>query len=196
MPETYDPGQRKRKYGQNHQITEDRAAWVICESGKFVILVGPDEGSGSDVVIHHPRPGKIPDTSIHLANLTEQELDALEELFKSAFAWARPVVRQRDKEAKDAWEKGDDSYVRIYRAVPTVVYRKRPEPEYSEGVPERPEGVPASGGREQPDFAGGIRGARYELAQLDEAAGFPEDNGTPPDLPEELRQVGEDGSSS
>lgn len=176
MPESYNPGERKARFGVNHQLSEDRYAWITCEAGKFLILVGEDKGSGPDVVIHHPRPGKMPDLAIKLSILTEAELDALEELFMSAFAWARPVVKQRDKEAADAWERGDDSYTRSYRQLPTVVYRKRALAEYRESVSERPDGVPESGRGEREDSSGGVRGVSLGLAQFDEVQHFPEDN--------------------
>lgn len=176
MPESYQPGERRAQFGKNHKMSEDRAAWVVCDSGKYMILVGPDNGSGSDIVIHNPRPGKMPDMNIKLSNLTEQELDALEELFMSAFAWARPVVKQRDKEAADAWAEGDDSYTRCYRALPTVVYRKRPKSEYRQGIPERSTGVPEGGGGERSGDSGGVRGTSDFVAYTDEAAGFPKDD--------------------
>jgi hypothetical protein len=181
MPESYQPGQRKRQYGENHKIAETRAAWVNTEATKAVILLGEDKGSGPDVVLFLPRPGRIPDVAINLTNLTEPELTALSDLFEAAFIWARPVVRQRDKEADDAWQNGDDSYSRSYRPLPTVVYRKRPEYEHGESVRERLEGVPEGSGGERADLARGIRGPSFLVAELDEAKGFPEDNSPPTD---------------
>jgi hypothetical protein len=134
MPKSYQPGQRQKKYGTNHQLSESRYAWVTCEDGKYMILVGNDEGSGSDVVLFIPRAGRIPDVSISLTNMTEPELNAVEQLFRTALAWARPVVERRDKEAQDAWDAGDDSHTRNYRGLPTVVYRKRPEREHSSWI--------------------------------------------------------------
>ena len=175
MPESYQPGARQPKFGKNHQVTESRYAWVITESGKFLILVGNDEGSGEDVVLYGPRPGRISDISISLTNLTEAELDALETLFKTAFEWARPVVMRRDKEAQDAWDAGDDSYTRNYRGLPTVVYRKRPSLEYSEGLRERPEGVLEGDGGSGGSV--GVRGTGSELVEPDSEGSVSEDDG-------------------
>ena len=97
MPESYQPGQRQKQFGKNHQITEDRYAWIQCELGKFLILVGQDNGHGQDVVLYHPKPGKMPDVSLALTNLTIEELDELQLMFTTAFEWARPVVEIRDK---------------------------------------------------------------------------------------------------
>ena len=149
MPKNYQPGQRNKKFGVNHQITENRYAWVRVETGNYMILYGEDNGSGSDVVIYNPRPGKIPDLAINLSNLTIEELTALKALFDKAFEWAEPVVKQRDKEAQDAWENGDDSHSRNYRPLPVVVWRKEPKREHDESLRERPSGVPEGDGGER-----------------------------------------------
>lgn len=180
MPKSYQPGERNPRYGKNHQLTENRYAWVMCEDGKYMILVGNDEGHGQDVILFSPRPGKMPDLSVALTNLTVPELDAVEELFKTALEWARPVVERRDKEAQDAWDAGDDSFTRNYRGLPTVVYRKRPESQHSEGLHERPEGVPEGDGGE-PGESGGVRGTGSELAEPDEVNGSSEDHCTQDD---------------
>ena len=171
MPNSYQPGQRQRKYGQNHKITENRYAWVQCEAGKFLILVGNDEGHGQDVVIYHPKPGKQPDLSIKLTDLTIPELEALRDLFVTALDWARPVVERRDKEAEDAWNAGDDSHTRNYRPLPTVVYRKRPVAQHGEELLVGSEGVPEGGGERWSDNPGGVRGAGDELAEPQSDAG-------------------------
>ena len=194
MPESYKPGSRKPKYGVNPQISKDRYAWVQCEAGKFVIIVGEDNGHGPDVVLYHPRPGKILDVSIKLANLTLEELTALRELFNTAFDWAEPVVKQRDKEAQDAWEAGDDSHSRNYRPVPTVVYRKRPVGEHDEGVRERPESLPEGGIAGRDGDSGGVRGAGDDLVEPDPEDHGSEDDRTPPLESEVVGEVGEDAS--
>lgn len=181
MPETYQPGQRRKVFGDNHRITENRYAWVISETGKWMILVGADMGHGTDVVLFNPRPGKVTDVTINLTNLTRPELDALRELFNTAFEWAETVVDQRDKEAQDAWDQGDDSHTRNYRPLPTVVYRKRPEREHSSGVRQRPDAVLEGGVGERPDHPGGVRGAGDELAEPHSEPGQSEDDGTSTD---------------
>lgn len=182
MPENYQPGARKKVYGQNHKFSDERYAWITVETGKYVILVGKDEGHGSDVVLHMPRPGKIPDLAIPLTNLTIQELDELQAMFNTAFEWARPVVQQRDKEAEDAWNEGDDSHSRNYRPLPTVVYRKRPVGEHGESVRERPEGVPA-GGRGGHGFLTRVRGAGAGVAEHDPSEGSAPDDDEATDEP-------------
>lgn len=194
MPKSYQPGNRNPRYGQNHKVSEDRYAWVHGLIGKFMILVGEDKGSGPDVVIHMPRPGKIPDHALNLSSMTMPELEALRDLFATAFEWAETVVRLRDKEAEDAWNAGDDSHARNYRPLPTVVYRKRPEFQYREGVYVGFEGVPEGGRGERPDHLRGIRGARPELAEPNEDADGTQDSGATPDQSEKLRQMGEVGT--
>lgn len=178
MPESYQPGARKAVYGQNHRITENRYAWVTCEAGKFLILVGDDEGHGSDVVLYHPRPGKQPDVAIKLSSLTMPELEALREIFVTAFEWAKPVVERRDKEAEDAWNQGDDTHTRNYRPLPTVVYRKVPVTEHGQSIHERPERIPEGSRRERDGDSGGVRGAGDELAEPDSQQPVTQDDST------------------
>lgn len=187
MPKSYQPGHRRSDLGQNMsaegptRYSESRYAWVRTEAGQFVILVGNQSNeAGHDVVLYHPRPGRQRPLTISLTSLTEQELDAMEDLFKSAFEWARPVVQQRDKEANDAWSSGDDSVPRNYRPVPQLVYRKRPELQHGEELLQRPEDVPG-GDRGAVDRDGGVRGAGDELAQPDSGEGAAEDDGTAAD---------------
>src|SRR6478609_4641970 len=165
MPKSYQPGQRNPRYNSNRQYGDDRYAWVYTENSKWVILVGNEKApSGPDVVLFHPTAGRLPDISINLTNMTAEELDAIRELLTTALDWAQPVVELRDKEAQDAQEQGDDSFSRLYRAVPTVVYRKRPQYEHDPSILGGPEDVPESDG----DGAGGggrVRGAGDGLAE-------------------------------
>lgn len=185
MPKNYNLG--KRNAGLK-RFTEGRYAWCKVVFGEFIILVGDESGeSTEDVVLFHPRPSTIPNVTLPLTNLTEEELDAFESIVTSAIAWARPVVKKRDTEAQDAWNNGDDSNPRNYRPVPQLVYRKRPQSEHSEGVHERPEGVREGGGRTSQDD--GVRGAGDELAQSGEAESKPEDDQPKADSSEAVRQV-------
>jgi len=121
--------------------------------------------------------------------MTAEELNAIEELISTAIAWARPVVELRDKEAKDAQEAGDDSYSRLYRAVPSVVYRKRPGYEHDPSLLGRPEGVSEGDGGDLGED-GGIRGTGDGMAEPDEGGSSAEDDSEKVDFIEVLRQVG------
>lgn len=187
MPKSYQPGHRRKDLGENmtadgpKRYSDSRYAWVRTEVGQFVILVGDQSNEvGTDVVLYHPRPGNQRAVSIVLTSLTEQELDALEDLFKSAFEWARPVVKQRDQEAEDAWQQGDDSVPRHYRPDAQLVYRKRPQPEHGEELHERSTTVP-EGGRRGPDFDGGVRGTGDELAEPHSGSSVTQDDGSETD---------------
>lgn len=63
-------------------------------------------------------------TNISLTNLTHTELDAMREFFLIAFANAQGIVKERDRLAKEGLENGDDSFVRLYRTVPTILIRE------------------------------------------------------------------------
>lgn len=173
---SYRPGVRNvdlEKRTRDGLMSESRWAWVRVVTGQFVILV-EDSKIGRTIRLYHPTRGRPVDWN--LTALTEEELLKLKELFDSAFEWALPEVQRRDKEAADAFAKGDDSHARIYRQAPQLVYRKRPEQEHGEGVQQRPSGVPQgdSGGV---DLDGGVRGLGDGLAEYDSGEGGSQDDG-------------------
>lgn len=164
--------------GRDTKFSENRAAWIRIETGTYVIILGDDIGEGSDVVFYIPPAlgRKFGAVSINLTSLTSEELVALRELFNTALDWAEPVVAQRDKEARIAWENGDDSHARNYRALPTVVYRKRPFGEHGESLLERPQGVPEGSGGRGGDSAARVRGAGSGVAEHGALSQESEDN--------------------
>lgn len=177
----YYPGNRRSdlrlEKGEPKKYSENRYAWVKTSNGQFVILVGTDSGeSGNDIVLFSPRPGKVPDFAINLSSLTLEELEAMETLIKTAFEWARPICKLRDQEAQDAFNAGDDSITRVYRAVPQLVFRKRAEFQHNQGVLQRSKPVP-EGDRGGLDSDGGVRGTGDELAEPDTVPDGAEDDG-------------------
>lgn len=71
---------------------------------------------------------------LDLTNTTEEELHELREFFDRAFALAEPIVLARDKEARDVYERGDDTLARLHRVVPSVVVRSRAQRAYDQIV--------------------------------------------------------------
>jgi hypothetical protein len=67
---------------------------------------------------------------VDLTHLTHEELEAFRQFWAIAFAIAEPVVLLRDKEAQDAFSRGDDSFTRVHRAIPRLVVRARAERTY------------------------------------------------------------------
>lgn len=64
--------------------------------------------------------------SINLAALTTEELNIFEQSVQCALELARPVVLERDRVAREAYENGDGTYRRLHRGSPvfSVVTRK------------------------------------------------------------------------
>lgn len=182
MPQSYQPGHRRKDLKKpasagSEQYSDTRYAWARTHVGQFVILVGDESNeTGPDVILYIPRPGKMPDVTIALSSLTEQELDALETLVTEAFKWARPVVQKRDQEAQRAWNEGDDSFTRNYRPVPQLVFRKRPGEEHGQELQQRPESIPDSSRRDS-DSDGGVRGTSDELVEPHERSSNAQDDG-------------------
>lgn len=182
QPGSRVPGLKQNQIRDPSKFSELRRGWVKTEFGTIFLIEGKEDYRseyGRDVIIHIPRPGKIPDVHINLTSFTTEELNALIEFFTKCFDMARPIVERRDQEAQDAWEAGDDSLVRHYRAVPQLVFRQRPVREHSEGVQQRPSGVSESSGGGDSDRR--VRRTGDELAESDEGTGGAQDDGTPTD---------------
>ncbi len=77
---------------------------------------------------------------ISLTNLTEEELDALERFWVTAFEMARPIVQLYDKQAADALADGSRKFWRMYRPPPIeyirnekpAIQKPKPDPEREE----------------------------------------------------------------
>ena len=100
-----------------------------------VIVNAPMDAAGRfQRIILSIMHGKGTNVAIDLTHLTLAELIAFRETVAIATEVAEPIVRQRDLEAQEKAENGDDSDDRIYRAVPTVVVRERALNSYNESV--------------------------------------------------------------
>jgi len=170
---------------QGGKLGPNRWAWVGVYFGKFIIWGdykkdddGNDTDEVADVKLMYPIPNRPP-VSWNLTACTEDELIALKHLFDTAFETALPIARQRDKEARDAFDQGDDSHSRIYRQLPQLVYRAGPFAQHGEGVHDGPEdAAPAHDAGVDPD--GGVREAVPGLAERDPSVVESQDDGTPP----------------
>lgn len=131
------PGKSK-SYGSGYMNKTGNMLSLLYTSGikGSILQIDEDqEEDGPGIILSFSQVGRRGSTTIDLASLTEAELNAVEELFQTAFAWARPIVQKRDAIAQeeDQNEDGNPSE-RVYRAVPTVHHRKRISEEHSEGV--------------------------------------------------------------
>lgn len=197
---SYKPGYRnKPDYDKEPgRFAEGRWAWVTVYFGQFVIWgdwkkdsKGNQTDEVKDIKLIHPVPNRQA-VSWTLTACTEEELISMKHLFDTAFEWALPIVRQRDKEAQDAFEAGDDSHSRVYRQVPQLVYRSGPESKHGQSVQhgsENASGVLPDDG----DSDGDVRGSGDEVDERDEAASSPKDNWPKVDQPPSLRKMGDVG---
>lgn len=195
---SYKMGHRKGSEGYHQRqgkLSKSRWAWVTVYFGQLVIWgdyrkdeEGNDTDDLLDIKLMQPIPGRSPVTW-NLTALTEDELISMKHLIDTAFAWALPIVQQRDKEASDAFENGDDSHSRIYRQVPKLVYRSGPEPQHGEGVQHRSEDA-AGDGSVGDDRGAGLRPDGSDVAERDEGDDGSEDDWSEADEPEGVRQVG------
>lgn len=168
----------KRRYlpskDEHGKLSDARWAFTTTAIGQVIIHVelfkdeeGNDTDDIRDIKIVFTKPGRTSaPVVLTLTAGTVDELQSLQHIIQSAFDWALPVARQRDKEAQDAYNSGDDSFDRIYRQLPTLVYRKRPQSEHDKGVHDGPEDAPAALG-DGVDSEGDVRAPESEVAERD-----------------------------
>ena len=176
MPDRrYKAGPRRDDLNKpDAQMSPGRWAWLKCNLGQLVIMVNPTMKS-PDVKLIHPFP-RGRGVTFNLTALTEQELDAFESLVRTAIDWARPIVRERDKDAEQAFANGDDSMPRVYRQVPQLVFRKGHEPAHWAELRQRPEGsADVAPAPNDPNAGLGKDGSR--VSQRDEVGDGEQDNG-------------------
>ena len=130
------------------RFTTDRVAWTFLPPGTFVLYSNPSETPdtqpGNDVTMHVPSKGRL--LAIRLADMTEEELLVLKKFFDLAFELALPVAKDRDRVAKEMSDAGDDTFVRLYRAVPELFVRQRTERQHDQSVSSGLAGVPQGRG--------------------------------------------------
>lgn len=182
----YRPGFRNPDY-QEGQISKSRYAWIQTYIGQFVLMryEEPEDLPEEDAPKGSAEPGPtirlmLPNRRgksiyFNLTALTHRELMLLKRLFDMAFEQAEPIVKMRDKAADDAFERGDDSFIRVYRQVPRLVIRKGAVGSDRQGVYDRPEDVPP-GSEQGGGDAGRVPGDGDELADGESSGGGPQDD--------------------
>lgn len=138
--------QPKRRIGIG-KFSPDRQVWTNLHNGSWILFSidrrdddQPDDSTDPDDLDDQPIWEEGPNTFVKftpphgrtgtrfsLTTLTEEELDAFGDFIQRSIEIARPIVQNRDRIAKEAMENGDDTFIRVYRAVPVVHDRTRSE---------------------------------------------------------------------
>lgn len=108
------------------QYPPDWAGFVDFGDQRIVQILGTgkEPEKGPDVVLFLTfRVAYKTQMAIDLSRFTEEELDAFKQFVNDTIELARPIVQQRDRVAKENYERGIDSDPRIYRGVPKVIRR-------------------------------------------------------------------------
>src|ERR1700738_2481536 len=101
------------------QMTDARDSWVKTNRTEFVLYVTDDDkitlsmGQGQRTM------------RMTLTALTEDELIAMRTFLNRALALTQPIVQRLDTEAREAFDNGDDSHIRIYRPAAQLIIRER-----------------------------------------------------------------------
>jgi hypothetical protein len=183
-----------KRYKTGDRLADSRIASLTFLFGAWVIrqFTSVDTPDGDKKPIEYGyalhldigTPGVKP-LQLHLTSLTRIELEELKKFLNLAIDLAMPVVIERDRVARDAQEAGDDSYGRIYRALPTVVVRSGKIFTYREGVLYGPDGLPAEfGGRKsRSGHRGGTGGSGDGVADPEPQDAGAEDDQSKADQP-------------
>lgn len=182
-------------------MSKNRIAWLRVVIGQWILLkYDPSdiseelelsdeekalkENLGPTYRVLLPRPGGKPIT-YDLTALTHEEFLALKEFWERVFELVEPVVIERDRVAQDAYEAGDDSFARIYRQVPQLVFREGEVRQHSEGLrvgsEDLSEGHVSTG--PDGDLGGGLRGRSDGVVAEEPQDCFTEDNEPKADQP-------------
>lgn len=193
MPERrFRPGHRSNPQARGTgKLSDRRYAWLSTTIGQFVIMYfdennedNLDEETGPTIRLFLPRHGGRP-ISFNFTALTHEEFVLLKQFFDILFELAEPVVLERDRVAQDAAAEGDDSFARLYRAVPRLVVRERTIRKDGSGISSGStdvlNGSGVAGNDSSSDLNGGVRGTGDELADDESEEGSTENNGTKTD---------------
>ena len=164
-----DEEQHKKKYPIRGASPKRKPSTTVNENEIAYFSGGPirawayqnpnDEAEkfhGCDLAYLAFRVGRR-DISIHLTDLTLDELEWFQRFMNHAIDEARPLVQQVDQASLDAAEEGNSVDERLYRPVPTFLTRERGIPRYHSGVPGRLAGLLGSmaDDQSQPNGSGG-----------------------------------------
>lgn len=127
---------------------------------------------------------------ISLTRFTEEELNAFQQVINSACDRARKTVVERDRIAGEAFQSGDNTYVRSYRRVPVVIDRTGAFPEHSESLLRRSRRAPAVDVYPDRPALGDGREDDSRVAQQHEAVDLSSYDVPPTDKSEEVSGVG------
>lgn len=123
MPTKYE---QYEKYLPEQRYEERRRAWLHVTGMEFVFLLEKnlaDKGRlDAHLLVRHSK-AKI-GTMVCLSDLTMDELLAVREFIDIALANTAPTVEERDREADETYDQGDDANRRLYRAVPRILVRE------------------------------------------------------------------------
>lgn len=136
-----------RRYNKQGQFSEARSAWTRIDTTDVVIYEHDGEGltyqDGStlhEVVLSIRTGGRQKPMSVNLSGMTREELEVLREIFDYAITKARPTCDALDAIAQEAFDAyGDDTYVRLYRPVPQLFVRQRPQSQHDPRLSRRSE---------------------------------------------------------
>lgn len=139
------PMPARRRPPKSASINDSRRRWLTTDGHKFIHYEVPEgeteKGEGSlegwgtthTLTIISSLGSREKVMSIPLSEFTHEEIVAFQKFFNEVVDRARPVTELRDKKAREAFDEGDDSFYRLYRAVPRYTERQGQSGQHDKG---------------------------------------------------------------
>ena len=175
MPRAWTPGNVARA----GRIDPDTVAWVDSNIGRIVLKHFEKNPMQGEVGLNHALVIRFFSggyRTIDVTALTEAEIDAIVEFFILVREEVLPIIRARDEVAREAFDRGDGSFTRSYRALPSVVVQQRASREHNQSLLQRSSGSPEGDTGEYTSNGPRIEG--NVLVEPDEEADGTEDDDT------------------
>lgn len=137
MTSGYSPRGKSRNRVGHFKIGKNRVAWANTFITKIALMRYSEEDMATIEQTIPGDQGEQGDTlrlmisttsgrpyTLNITAMTEEELEAFEGIITLALRMARPIILDRDREAKERYANGDDSYSRSYRQLPQFIIRQ------------------------------------------------------------------------
>jgi hypothetical protein len=156
----WTPGFRRPPPGQVKKFGDHMVAFLTLHRQTVRVMRNPPFIAKTDVIDDTPNEdgdeiilsfdNGHKKYGLNLSGYTEEELLLFKQILEIALKTAMPIVRDRDRVAREAAENGNDIFYRRHRGTPNLSIIPRKVRQYAEGVPDGPQDVLGGDGTRPP----------------------------------------------
>lgn len=112
------------------KIPEGTLALLRLTSLQYALMESEsDDGRKRMTLVQSPQKG------LALFAMSSEELEAWFKMMTLCYRLAKPMVAEYERKAREAYERGDDLDIRLYRQIPVFAVRNRAIEEYGASLP-------------------------------------------------------------